>query len=266
MLIICEEVVLGLRQYRAFGMIPILLVGLVGCGNDNNETADVGGRTGARQVGYYSNENNGDNGGNAILLDGADNDGPITEMMDQSLGADRNTNQQFSRVNNDTNNNNQVNRVSPFTYPDSDIAGYNINSSTGESLMGGSDRNYHGHLNRSNDGTRQSNNNRNNGNTNERITQLVENVKNVKEAKTVIHGDKVLVGVRLNNNDREEDTRRDIQEAVQSHLNGRRLHILTNENQFSELRTIDNDLRNGGARGNLNRDINHLIQMNNNKR
>ena len=57
---------------------------------------------------------------------------------------------------------------------------------------------------------------------NERITQLVENVENVKEAKTVIHGNKVLVGVRLNNKDREEETKKNIQQAVQSQLNGKK--------------------------------------------
>ena len=40
--------------------------------------------------------------------------------------------------------------------------------------MGGNDQNYHGHLNKSNAGTRQSYYNGNNGNMNERITQLVE--------------------------------------------------------------------------------------------
>ncbi len=63
-------------------------------------------------VGYYSNENHENNGGNAVLLDGADNDGPVTEIMDHSLGAERNTNQRFLRVRNQ--NNNQVNDVSPM--------------------------------------------------------------------------------------------------------------------------------------------------------
>ena len=101
---------------------------------------------------------------------------------------------------------------------------------------------------------------------NERITELVENVENVKEAKTVIHGNKVLVGVRLNNNDREEDTKRNIQQAVQNHLNGKRIYLLTNDSQFNRLKTIDQDLRNGGPKDDLNLDINNLIRMNNNNR
>ncbi len=101
---------------------------------------------------------------------------------------------------------------------------------------------------------------------NERVTQLVENVENVKEAKTVIHGNKVLVGVRLNNKSREGETRKNIQQAIQSQLNGKKLHLITNDSQFSRLKTIDQDLRNGGPKDDLNLDLNNLIRMNNNNR
>ena len=254
-----------MRQHRKFGLIPILLVGLVGCGNDN-ETANEGGRTDATPIGYYSNEKHGNNGGNAILLDGADNDGPVTEIMDHTYGAEQNTNQKYVRVKNENNNNNQVNHVNPIVYPNSNFSGYEGNLYTREPLIGGSDQNYHGHLNSSNPATRQSYDNRNNGNTNEKVTQLVENVENVREAKTVIYGDKVLVGVLLNNNDREKDTRKDIRQAIQPYLNGKELHLLTSDHQFSVLTTIDNDLRNGGPKDQLNMDLNNLIHMNNNNR
>ena len=86
-----------MRQYQKFGLVPILLVGLVGCGN-GDQTAKDGRTNEPLSVGYYSNENHENKGGNAVLLDGADNDGPVTEIMDHSLGTERNTNQRFSDV------------------------------------------------------------------------------------------------------------------------------------------------------------------------
>lgn len=252
-----------MQKYQKFGLVPILVLGLVGCGNGDQTAKDV--RTNEPlTVGYYSNENHEKKGGNAVLLDGADNDGPVTEIMDHSLGTERNTNQRFLRVRNE--NNNRVNDGNPNVYPNPTANGYDGNLNSREPLIGGNDQNYHGHLNNSNHVTRQSYYNGNNGNMNERITQLVENVENVKEAKTVIHGNEVLVGVRLNNKSREVETKKNIQQAVQSQLNGKKLHLITNDSQFSRLKTIDQDLRNGGPKDDLNLDINNLIRMNNNNR
>ena len=45
---------------------------------------------------------------------------------------------------------------------------------------------------------------------------MVEKVENVKEAKTVIQGNNVLVGVQLNNKDREEETIKNITTSYSS--------------------------------------------------
>ena len=72
--------------------------------------------------------------------------------------------------------------------------------------------------------------------------------------------------MRLNNKSREGETKKNIQQAVQSQLNGKKLHLITNDSQFNRLKTIDQDLRNGGPKDDLNLDINNLIRMNNNNR
>ncbi len=51
-----------------------------------DETAKDGRTDATLSIGYYSNEKHENKGGNAVLLDGADNDGPVTEIMDHSLG------------------------------------------------------------------------------------------------------------------------------------------------------------------------------------
>ena len=205
-----------------------------------DQTAKNGRTNEPLSVGYYSNENHENKGGNAILLDGADNDGPITEMMDHSLGAERNSNQRFLRVRNQ--NNNQVNDGNP------NVSGYEGNLNTRESIMDGNRQNYY------------------NGNMNDRVTQLVGKIENVKEAKTVIQGNNVIVGVRLNDKKREGETIKNIQQAIQAQLNGKKLYLITNDRQFNRLKSIDNDLRNGGPNDELNLEINKLIQMNNSNR
>lgn len=66
--------------------IAAAFVGMTGCGA-NNEQAGQGGEGGGGPlpIGYYSNENHG-GGGNVILNE--DNDGPVTEMMDHTFGAE----------------------------------------------------------------------------------------------------------------------------------------------------------------------------------
>ena len=243
-----------MRQYQKLGWVIILLVCLVGCGKAD-QTANDGRTDKPLSVGYYSNENHENKGGNAILLDGADNDGPITEIMDHSLGAERNSNQGFLRVRNQ--NNNQVNDVNP------NVSGYEGNLNTRESIMGGNRQDDNGHLNQTNLATRQ---NYDNGNMNEKVTKLVKSVDNVKEVKTVIQGNNVIVGVRLNDKKREGETIKNIQQAIQPQLNGKILHLITNDRQFRQLRKIDKELHNSGPNDELNLEMNNLIQMNNNKR
>jgi spore cortex protein len=248
-----------LRQYQKFGLVPILLVSLVGCGKAD-QTAENGRTNEPLSVGYYSNENHENKGGNAILLDGADNDGPITEMMDHSLGAERNSNQRFSNVNN-LSDNDLVNNSNPNPNPIETRYQDNLNSR--EPLMGGNRQNDDGHSNQSNHATHQ---NYYNGNMSKRVTQLVGKVENVKETKTVIQGNNVIVGVRLNDKSREGETIKNIQKAIEPQLNGRKFYLITNDHQFRQLRKIDKDLRNGGPNDELNLEINKLIQMNNNNR
>ena len=79
-----------------------LMIGLTGC-NTNDETALQDKRTErTTPIGYYSNENHekSGNGGNAIILEGSDNDGPAVEIMDNTLGRESETNKRVMRSSN----------------------------------------------------------------------------------------------------------------------------------------------------------------------
>ncbi|WP_456278138.1 YhcN/YlaJ family sporulation lipoprotein [Bacillus sp. AK128] len=88
-----------------------LLSGLTACNNNADEGAM--GTNGARQVGYYSDENHANENatGNAILPD-RDNDGPVTEMLDRAGDNNNNNRGNNTRnVNNTGNMNNNTRNV-----------------------------------------------------------------------------------------------------------------------------------------------------------
>ncbi|PKG24418.1 YhcN/YlaJ family sporulation lipoprotein [Niallia nealsonii] len=68
-----------------------LSICLTGCGISDEE-ANNKEVNNAKPMGYYSNEHHErNNGGNARILDNEDNDGPLVEMMDHTLGEEGQT-------------------------------------------------------------------------------------------------------------------------------------------------------------------------------
>ncbi|MCQ6273547.1 YhcN/YlaJ family sporulation lipoprotein [Bacillus sp. V3B] len=255
-----------MQQYRKLWMLStIFIVGLTGCGQDD-ETAFQDKRTeNTMPMGYYSNEEHESNGGNAVLLDGSDNDGPAVEIMDHTWGVERETNKRYLRVNNENNkqlinshmvNNQMTNNTLRDILPD----GVN----TGDPTLGRSDVNYHGHMYMANQPTRQSYYNGYAGDYSKRITQATENVENVKEAQAFVDDEKVIIAVRLNDKMRVEETEKDIQEAVNPLLSGRTAQIVTNESQFNRIKVIDHDLRKGRSKEPLDKEMENVPQSNRN--
>ena len=62
--------------------------------------------------------------------------------------------------------------------------------------------------------------------------------------------------MRLNDKRREGETIKNIKQAVQAQLSGKKLYLIANDRQFNQLKSIDNDLRNGGPNDELNLEIN----------
>jgi len=224
----------------------IFIIGLTGFGNDDETALQDKQTQRTTPVGYYSNEKHESKGGNAILLDGSDNDGPATEIMDHTWGTERETNKRYLRVNNKNDNQANDNTVAD-RQPD--------NLDSGTSYLGQTDMNYHGHINRENTPTRQSYYNGYEGNFSEKITRTIEKVENVKEAQTLVEDNIVTIAVRLDDKVRADETKKRIGEVVQPLMRGRRLQITTNESQFNRLEVIDHTLRNGGSEERLNKDM-----------
>lgn len=214
----------------------ISAIGLVGCGN-NNEGAQEGERGNQPlPIGYYSNENHEESGGNANWQN-EDNDGPFTEIMDHTLSGEG-KNRNMRGVNNQA-------------APDGEFR---------DTLFSRNDMNYHGHLNKNDGGARSSYYTDYDGNLTKKVNQAAASVDNVADARSVVQGDKIVIGVVLKDANHIDETKSAVKNAVKKHVNGKSVTIVTNDSTYSRIRTIDNELREGGPKDQLEKDIDNLFQ------
>ena len=232
-------------------MTVAMSFGLVGCGANGKTVNQERSRHSIQPVGYYSNENHDrSRGGNARILDGADNDGPLIDIMDSSFG--------LEGVNY---RNEQRNR--PIRTSRRDIISTNV-SNTKNTQFSRADFNYHGHLG---DNTRKSGSNyyykAYDGKLVEEINHAVAKVKNVDDVQTVVHGNNVLIAVNLVNTSDESNTKAEIQRTVQPLLQGKTNEISTNPSTFSRLLNIDSTLRDWGPKDQTYLDLENLFRNSN---
>jgi len=212
-----------------------MLIGLAGCA-DNNRAGVNNDRNQnqARPMGYYSNENH-PNGGNGLMTD---NDGPLTEMMDHSLGAeDHNTNQQKRKLlQTRDENGNPPNPTKPLATSDRNFFQRDNRFST-------SDMNYHGHLNTQTGNRGVKTDPRFQDNVSNKIRKKVATINNVQDVRSVAYGSTIIVSVDLSDKNRAAVTKKAIEKAVKPYANGRSITVLTDEGTLGRDRNIDNDIQ-----------------------
>jgi len=238
------------KKLIKFPIIAVMSFGLVGCGANDKSAVQDQNRNSIQPVGYYSNENHYRNrGGNARILDGADNDGPVTDILDYSFGLEG------------ENYRNRRNR--PVRNSARNITSTNV-SNTQNTQFSRTDYNYHGHLG---DNTRKVESNyyykAYDGQLVEKINNAVANVKNVNDVQTVIHGNNVLIAVNLVNTSNERYTKAEIKRTVQPLLNGKTSRIVTDASTLNRLRNIDSSLRDWGPKDQIYLDVDNLFRTNN---
>ncbi|WML45525.1 YhcN/YlaJ family sporulation lipoprotein [Neobacillus sp. PS3-40] len=215
----------------------IMVIGMAGCAGNNRAGVNERYNDNARPIGYYSNENH-PNQTNALL---SDNDGPLTEMMDHSLGAEgkivQNQKSRLVQVK-DKNGNPPI--------PTAPLATDDRNFSQHDNRFSISDANYSGHLNQRNVGF--SADPKTLGKISDQIRTKTANIKNVRDVRSVVFGSSVLISVHLNDKSKAEKTKQAIRKAIRPYTDGRSVTILTDEGTLSRDRFINNDLREGGAK------------------
>lgn len=196
----------------------LLLGGLVAC-NTKEEAMDTRYEDNTQPIGYYSNENIGnDRNGNGYMMD--DNDGPVTEFMDRN--------------------------------------GTNIGMRDNALRNGNLDNAGVGLQNRDQNG-RLFNNQQNDGQLSKQISDRVAKVNNVDDVRTLVNGDTILIAVDTNDQQATDRVEDEVRQAVKSLANGKNIRVITDEGIFTRVRTIDNDLRDGGRTDQVNNDIEDLF-------
>lgn len=229
------------RKLLAIPASVLVALGLVACGNNDGASGDNQQKS-ALPMGYSSNEQHEESGGNASWLN-EDNDGPFTEMMDHTLGGEGKEN--------------SLRNVDNEAAPQGEH---------GNTLFSRSDRNYHGHLNDINGGARSSYYTAYDGKLAKRVADTAATVVNVADARAIVHEDKVIVGAVLEDTKRQNETKSAIRNAVGPYLNGKSIVVVTDDSTYGRIRNIDNDLREGGPKDQLDKDIDNMFKTISNQR
>jgi spore cortex protein len=276
-----------LQQHRKTWMLPALLcIGLAGCGT-KNESAYKNTEIQSTPIGYYSNEkhdkngetvtiinrdnnvdsqmmlNGNDNDGPRAVINSHDNDGPLVELLDHSFGAKGQQNNNNQNTVQRNNNQNTVQRNN-IRAQENNRQGATIQSNFDNSLIGASDRNYHGHLanNRIPSG-KTTYNRENEGNLSSWINQTVEKVDNVKASETIIQDQNIIIGVLLEKNENVAETKRNIQKVIGSQVRDRKVQVFTNQSQYNSIKVMNNDLKNGGPAVDIENELKNIVDIDN---
>jgi spore cortex protein len=197
-----------------------IVTGLAAC-NTNNDAMDTRYNDAARPIGYYTNEA-AQNRNDGFRLN--DNDGPMTELLDQGFN------------------------------------GYNDERGTDRrnDMFSRGDVNYHGHLNSTDSRANPSYYTKYDGELAEAIAERASRVANVDDVRAVISGNNVLVAVDTNdrNNARVE---RDVIRNIRPICGDRNIQVVTDEGMFNRVRNIDNDLRDGGPKDQIDEHLRNLF-------
>lgn len=204
---------------------PVLLtlsIGLTGCGVNEDQTADRNRQNNARPIGYYSNEQHEGNNG----VGNADNDGPITEMMDHTFGDEGNTNRNNVR---------------------------NVNNRNGTNVRNVNNRN---NVNTTDRDERVSYDKE----LAEKVSDRVTKMDNVKNARTLVYGENVLVAIEVENTKNVAKTKAKVKDKLNDSLNGRDISVVTDRGIFNNIEDINRSIRNGQPRQTINNNIENIFQ------
>lgn len=226
------------NRYWVISVLFILSIVTAGCAGNNDASMAEHNRSNVRPMGYYSNENHPNRG--AGLFN--DNDGPLVEMMDHTLGAEDEDIERKKRAMLKTRdlNGNPYNPTVPLAKEDTLFKKDNRFST--------SDANYHGHLNQTTASTGFSASPQYLADISDQIRNRAAQVANVRDVRSVVYGSSILISVDLIDKSRAAATKKAIQKAVKPYANGRSITVISDEGTFSRERNLHNDIREGGAR------------------
>jgi spore cortex protein len=183
---------------------------------------------------------------------GIDHDGPMMELLDYSTGsADHIYDNNF---------------LLPSGHPDA----YGKYTSSPEKEYTNTnqnpyirDINYHGHLNDESSAARSSYYNAYEGRLADDVTRAADSVPNIRDARTIVDRNNIIVSLVLKNQDQREKTKREAEAAAAPYAKGRNLVVFTDIGTYYRVRSLDNDLRNGGPHDAVDLDTKDILKSRN---
>ncbi|MCO4849882.1 YhcN/YlaJ family sporulation lipoprotein [Bacillus vallismortis] len=189
----------------------LMTAGLTACGANDNAQNDTRNNGNTRPIGYYTNENDADRQG-----DGVDNDGPVTELMEDQNDGNRNT----------TNVNNRNGVTAGDRVP---LATDGTNNYT---------NNYTNNKNMNRNATNNGYENQENRRLAAKIANRVKQVKNVIDTQVMVTDEKVVVAVRSHREFTQSD-RDNVTKAARNYANGRDVQVSTDKGLFRKLHKLN---------------------------
>lgn len=247
------------RLNKKHFLVPLisLTFGLVGCADNDESAVQNRNSENVQPFGYYSNEDH-NNGGNVRILD--DNDGPVTEIMDHSFGAEgvNERNQRTKVLENGDVNGNPANPTKP-------LSTYDRNFLQRDNRFSTSDVNYHGHLDNKESRIRSANDTVYDVNLANKLDAQAAKVANVQGVHSLVYQNSVIIAVDLANITNEQETRQKIRQAVQPYVKGRSVTVVSDEGTFTRIRDINNNIENGRLREGFDVNLRRITESNQNQ-
>lgn len=230
--------------------ILVLAVGvtfsLAAC--SGGEDAYGGDRPNYHPKGVFSNEGHGGDINDR-------HDGPMTELYDHSVGKEgqaiREHQRRYLQIRDE--NGNPPNPTVPLAKEDKNFLARDNQFSRKE-------KNYHGHLQSQLPQTKTSYYQAYEGELAEKLAAKAAQVKYVQDARAVVYGKDVIIAVKADNGTDKEKVKSNVKRAVQPILNGRNCIVVTGIGNFSRIRSLDNELRDGGPRDQIKLDMKEMIR------
>ncbi|MBM7701387.1 YhcN/YlaJ family sporulation lipoprotein [Metabacillus iocasae] len=242
-----------MNKYLVSSLTFACVLGLGACNNETETGMEQRYDNRTQPIGYYSNA---EERGNARMLDSRE--GPLTEVIDGDDDRHATTRRMRTINVNDGRYDGPTGTYGygqPYSQQTEGL--YKSNARLGEN-----DRNYHGHLNSTRSLAKTSYYKGYPGDLTEKVASRVEGVQGVENCRAVVDGNRMLVAINPSNtNMNEEELEQHVAKQINSLTNGKYdVQVEVDNGTYNSVRSIDNDLRNGGENGLIRTNINSLFE------
>lgn len=90
------------------------------------------------------------------------------------------------------------------------------------------------------------------------VSERVKDINGVRDARTIVYGDAIVVGVQTKENN-DKNIERDVKASIRDIVNTQKVTVVTDNRMFKRIRKIDDSLENGNGINEVQADINRIF-------